>query len=64
MLFSAAGISVTVLTLLVANPHNTISQIINLLLLAMSYFIYVGSILFASITEVPFVSFSAAHIGG
>jgi hypothetical protein len=42
MLFSATGISVTMVTFLVANQQNTISHIF---LLTMSLFIYVGSIL-------------------
>jgi hypothetical protein len=46
MLFSAIGISITMLTLLVANPQNTISQIISFSVGNMSFFsIYVGSIL-------------------
>jgi hypothetical protein len=47
MLFSANGISITMLTLLVANPQNTISQIISFLLAICLgfFFIYVGSIL-------------------
>jgi hypothetical protein len=46
MLFSATDISITMLILLVANPQNTISQIISFSVGNMSSFaIYVGSIL-------------------
>jgi hypothetical protein len=46
MLFSAIGISITMLTLLVANSQNTISQIISFSVGSMSLFsIYVGGIL-------------------
>jgi hypothetical protein len=47
VLFSAIGISITMLTLPVANPQNTISQIISFFIgnLFFFFFIYVGSIL-------------------
>jgi hypothetical protein len=46
MLFSAIGISVTMLTLLVGNSQNTVSQIISFSVGNMFFFfIYVGSIL-------------------
>jgi hypothetical protein len=40
MPFSAVGISITMLTLLVANPQNTVSQIIGFSFGNMSFFIY------------------------
>jgi hypothetical protein len=46
MLFSAIRTSITMLTLLVANPQKTVSQIISFSVSNMSFFsIYVGSIL-------------------
>jgi hypothetical protein len=63
MLFSAIGISITMLTLLVVNPQNTISQIINFSVGNMSLFsIYVGSILICFHNGSPFVSFSALFV--
>jgi hypothetical protein len=43
MLFSAIGTSIMMLTLLVANPQNTISQIISMPLAVCLFSIYVGS---------------------
>jgi hypothetical protein len=45
VLFSAIGISITMLTLLVANPQNTVSQIISFSVGSVFFSIYVDSIL-------------------
>jgi hypothetical protein len=63
MLFSATGISITMLTLLVASPQNTVSQSIHFSLGNMYFFPFMFVVFsFASITEFPFVSFSAFFV--
>jgi hypothetical protein len=60
MLFSALGISITMLTLLVTNPQKAISQSISFSVGNMNFFIYVCSILiFFHNGSSVFVSFSA-----
>jgi hypothetical protein len=61
MLFSAIGMSITMLTLTVANPQNIILQIVSFLLVFFFLFLLVV-FWFASITEVPLLSFSAFFV--